>query len=75
MTENKRFVDGGAEAIEEQFLIDTLTDKNYWIDNGLDEIIDMLNKLANENEQLKQQNTELIAKIDLLERVIDGDVE
>ena len=31
--------------------------------------------IEKENEQLKQQNTELIAKIDLLERVIDGDVE
>lgn len=32
-------------------------------------------KLEEENEQLKQYNTELINKIDFLERVIDGDVE
>ena len=32
-------------------------------------------KLKDENEQLKQYNTELINKIDFLERVIDGDVE
>lgn len=31
-------------------------------------------KLEEENEQLKQYNTELINKIDFLERVIDGDV-
>ena len=31
-------------------------------------------ELADENEQLKQYNTELINKIDFLERVIDGDV-
>ena len=31
--------------------------------------------LEEENEQLKQRNTELINKIDFLERVIDGDVE
>ena len=31
-------------------------------------------ELADENEQLKQHNTELINKIDFLERVIDGDV-
>ena len=31
-------------------------------------------ELAEENEQLKQHNTELIDKIDFLERVIDGDV-
>ena len=31
--------------------------------------------LEEENEQLKQHNTELINKIDFLERVIDGDME
>ena len=31
-------------------------------------------ELADENKQLKQHNTELINKIDFLERVIDGDV-
>ena len=31
--------------------------------------------LKKENEQLKQRNTELINKIDFLERVIDGDME
>ena len=32
-------------------------------------------RLYEENEQLKQYNTELIDKIDFLERVIDGDME
>ena len=32
-------------------------------------------RLYKENEQLKQYNTELINKIDFLERIIDGDVE
>ena len=32
-------------------------------------------RLEEENEQLKQHNTELINKIDFLERVIAGDVE
>ena len=31
-------------------------------------------ELEKENEQLKQHNTELINKIDFLERIIDGDV-
>ena len=31
-------------------------------------------ELEEENEQLKQHNTELINKIDFLERIIDGDV-
>ena len=40
-----------------------------------EEIVDLLNQLYDENEQLKQYNTELIHKIDFLERVIDGNVE
>ena len=39
-----------------------------------EEIVDLLNQLYDENEQLKQHNTELVNKIDFLERVIDGDV-
>ena len=38
------------------------------------DVVDLLNELHDENEQLKQHNTELIDKIDFLERVIDGDV-
>ena len=39
-----------------------------------EEIVNLLNQLYDENEQLKQYNTELINKIDFLERVVDGDV-
>ena len=35
----------------------------------------LLNELNDENKQLKQYNTELVNKIDFLERIIDGDVE
>ena len=38
------------------------------------DVVDLLNELHDENKQLKQYNTELINKIDFLERVIDGDV-
>ena len=48
---------------DKEFLDATLQKTNEW-----------LNELAEENEQLKQHNTELINKIDFLERVIDGDV-
>lgn len=34
----------------------------------------LLNELNDENEELKQYNTELINKIDFLEQIIDGDV-
>ena len=61
-----------------RFLIDDageLIDLNNhkFIDYG-DECCKLLNELSDENEQLKQYNTELIKKIDFLERVIDGDV-
>ena len=55
---------------------------NFW-DNHCDladcyltcgDVVNILNELNDENEQLKQHNTELINKIDFLERVIDGDV-
>jgi len=40
-----------------------------------EKVVILLCDLTTENEQLKQQNTELINKIDFLEQVIDGDVE
>ena len=39
------------------------------------EIAEYVDKLQDENEQLKRYNTELISKIDFLEQIIDGDVE
>ena len=44
-------------------------------DNGKNMTYQEVVDLLNENEQLKQYNTELINKIDFLERVIDGDME
>ena len=55
---------------------------NFW-DNHCDladcyltcgDVVNILNELNDENEQLKQHTTELVNKIDFLERVIDGDV-
>ena len=53
---------------------DLYFDKEF-IDVTLSKTNEWLNELAEENEQLKQYNTELINKIDFLERVIDGDME
>ena len=44
------------------------------VNEELDLTIRDYDTLEEENEQLKQHNTELINKIDFLERVIDGDV-
>ena len=59
MTE-KRFTDNGVEEIENQSFTDNLTGKIYWIDHGLDEIVDLLNQFAKENEELKKDATTLI---------------
>ena len=72
MTE-KRFIND----IDNGRLIDTkgeLSTINYSDKVDFYELWEFLNKLNDENEQLKQHNTELINKIDFLERVIDGDV-
>ena len=52
---------------------DLYFDKEF-LDATLPKTTEWLNELAEENKQLKQHNTELINKIDFLERVIDGDV-
>ena len=57
MTE-KRFTDDGIEEIENQSFTDNLTGKTYWIDHGLDEIVDLLNSLTDENEQLRKELSE-----------------
>lgn len=70
MTE-KRFIND----IDNGRLIDTkgeLSTINYSDKVDFYELWEFLNKLNDENEQLKQHNVELINKIDFLERVIDG---
>ena len=73
MTE-KRFIND----IDNGRLIDTkgeLSTINYSDKVDFYELWEFLNKLNDENEKLKQHNTELINKIDFLEQIIDGDVE
>lgn len=49
--------------------------ENEQLKQGLNDDLELIGQLQKENEQLKQYNTELINKIDFLERIIDGDVE
>lgn len=58
MTENKRYVDNGYEAIEDQSFTDTETDKTYWVDY-FDEIVDLLNKQDERIKELEEENAEL----------------
>ena len=78
MTENKRFrlgyVCGDYGLIDNDKWID-LHSMSENSEKNVKLCINKMNELADENEQLKQYNTELINKIDFLERVIDGDVE
>lgn len=55
MTENKRFTDDGIEEIENQSFTDNLTEKTYRIDNGLDDIVELINELNDENEFSKKR--------------------
>lgn len=53
MSENKRYIDGGEECVEDQFLIDTETDENFFIDHGLDKIIERLNEQEERIQELE----------------------
>lgn len=46
----KRFIDGKEECIEDQFLIDSLNDKYYFISHGIEDIVNLLNELDEEKE-------------------------
>lgn len=55
MTENKRYVDDGFEAIEDQSFTDTETDKTYYVDY-FDEIVDLVNE---QDERIKELEKDL----------------
>ena len=59
-----------------RIIIDTETKLHYimTLDWECSLVTKLLNRFEDENKQLKQHNTELINKIDFLERIIDGDV-
>ena len=60
---NKRFTDDGIEEIENQSFTDNLTGKTYWIDNGLDEIVDLLNEQHEEIIELREAMKRLMGEM------------
>ena len=56
------------------FKVGRLEEENKQLKQGLNDDLELIGQLQEENEQLKKHNTELINKIDFLERVVDGDV-
>ena len=67
--EHKRIVNNYIDKIKE------VEEGNEQLKQGLNDDLELIGQLQEENKELKQRNTELIKKIDFLERVIDGDVE
>ena len=76
--DNHKFIDYGDECCK---LLNELHDENQVLKkpyaddyNEANSMTVKISELTEENQELKQHNTELINKIDFLERVIDGDV-
>ena len=68
MTENKRYIDDGFEAIEDQSFTDTETDKTYYVDY-FDEIVDLLNEQDKTIKELEKDLNDALNRIE--ERSID----
>ena len=74
---NGSFIKENGKIMDIERVVDLLNEQHEQIERlkdnfrALDEV---KCELAEENEQLKQQNVKLVNKIDFLEQVIDGDV-
>ena len=67
----KRFTDDGVEEIENQSFTDNLTGKTYWIDHGLDEIVELLNELYDENIDIKSKS-KMVYERDAYKKLCNG---
>ena len=63
MTENKRYVDSGFEAIEDQSFTDTETDKTYYVDY-FDEIVDLVNEQDKRIKKLEEDLNDALNRIE-----------
>ncbi len=63
MIENKRYVDNGYEAIEDQSFTDTETDKTYWVDY-FDEIVDLVNEQDARIKELEKDLNNVLNRIE-----------
>lgn len=63
MTENKRYIDDGFEAIEDQSFTDTETDKTYYVDY-FDEIVDLLNEQDARIKELEKDLNDVLNRIE-----------
>ena len=68
-TKNKQYT--GDEVAD---LLNALSEENEQLEKGKMEALSLLGEEIDKNEQLHQKNTKLIAKIDFLEKIIDGDL-
>ena len=50
MKNYNRFIEGETEDVENQYLTDNDTEKDYWIDHGLSDIVKLMNELNDERE-------------------------
>lgn len=50
MKNYNRFIEGETEDIENQYFTDNDTEKSYWIDHGLSDIVKLMNELNDERE-------------------------
>ena len=75
--ESLDFIEMIGDCLEAEEIVDLLNEQHEQIERlkqNFRALEEVKCELAEENEQLKQRNTELINKIDFLEQVIDGDV-
>lgn len=63
MTKNKRYIDDGFGAIEDQSFTDTETDKTYYVDY-FDEIVDLVNEQDERIKELEKNLNDALNRIE-----------